>query len=412
VGIAFALRRHLLGSVHPAHPGHRPAVPRVTGLAVSMPVAALATTPLGLRAGARHPPPMVLRLPGPALFCRSSVHARAASPAASTRALRYADERGAGRGRAVGAVLLHQIPGWGQAVASRSSRLPPSAPRGPDELRSSSAEAAAPCPAESRRCPLAKGTTSHLRSGLSRTPGHGRPDVHHSGAGALASPGARGQRALPGGRPCYTRRRCQPSHSSSRASRVAWARWPRAATEEPCEVVGVARPGTPAAGDVGTLSGVGVAPAARDDFRCAHGVLPEWPWITTPDSAADFADSAHARASPSRDRHDRLHRRAARAPDLWRPASLVISPNMSRVHVMLEAARSSAASWDGLGRGGARAVPLTEEGRPEWHRASPGRGRPPRPADRTPGSRASSARVSSASGLRGDRRMPGAETCR
>ena len=132
----------------------------------------------------------------------------------------------------------------------------------------------------------------------------------------------------------------------------------RAATEEPAvKVVGaVARPGTASRGrDVGTLSGVSALHLPlRDDFSAAlMEVRPDVAVdFTTPDSAADFAESCARQSVPfvtgttgfTAVQRERLDRVAARIP-------LVISPNMSvGVHVMLEAAsllgRVLGTGWD------------------------------------------------------------------
>ena len=70
----------------------------------------------------------------------------------------------------VGAVMLHQIPGWGQVGASRSSPSPPSAPHGPDGPRSPPPRLRPPRPAESRRCPWRRRGTRDAASASRRRP--------------------------------------------------------------------------------------------------------------------------------------------------------------------------------------------------------------------------------------------------
>ena len=120
----------------------------VAGLAVSMPAAALATTPLGLLQAHGHITPMVL------LACLGLALMLLLPYTLELLALRRLDAGTFGTlmsvepaaGALVGAVMLRQIPGWGQALGIALVTLAAIGAARTGRAAESSAEAAAPAP--------------------------------------------------------------------------------------------------------------------------------------------------------------------------------------------------------------------------------------------------------------------------
>ena len=121
----------------------------VTGLAVSLPVAALATTPLGLAQAHGHVTPMVLlaclglALLLPVIPYTLELLALRRLDAGSFGTLMSVEPAAAAM---VGAVMLHQIPGWGQAVGISLVTIAAIGAARTGRAAQPSAEAAAPAP--------------------------------------------------------------------------------------------------------------------------------------------------------------------------------------------------------------------------------------------------------------------------